>query len=91
MSALGQKQTSDCRLFMSAIPPKADMDGYSPNVSFVPKADSCTAAKRPVAGLSLGFVRPHKAAAALQAPGGLEGRFLTRLWRTSLGDCGHLI
>jgi hypothetical protein len=25
MSALGQKQTSDCRLLMSAIPPKADI------------------------------------------------------------------
>jgi hypothetical protein len=25
MSALGQKQTSDCRLSMSAIPPKADI------------------------------------------------------------------
>jgi hypothetical protein len=24
---------------MSAIPPKADMDGYSPNVCFVPKGD----------------------------------------------------
>jgi hypothetical protein len=26
MSALGQKQTSDCRPLMSAIPPKADID-----------------------------------------------------------------
>jgi hypothetical protein len=32
MSALGQKQTSDWYTLMSAIPPKADMDGYSPNV-----------------------------------------------------------
>jgi hypothetical protein len=39
MSALGQKQTSDCRPLMSALHPKADMDGYSPNVRFVPKAD----------------------------------------------------
>jgi hypothetical protein len=39
MSALGQKQTSDCRPLMSAIPPKADMDGHSPNVRFVPIAD----------------------------------------------------
>ena len=39
MSALGQKQTLDCRPLMSAIHPKADMDGYSPNVRFVPKAD----------------------------------------------------
>jgi hypothetical protein len=39
MSALGQKQTSDCRLLMSAIPPKADIDGRSPDVRFVPKAD----------------------------------------------------
>jgi hypothetical protein len=27
MSALGQKQTFDCRLLMSAIPPKADIAG----------------------------------------------------------------
>jgi hypothetical protein len=39
MSALGQKQTSDYRPLMSAIHPKADMDGCSPNVRFVPKAD----------------------------------------------------
>jgi len=38
-----------------------------------------------------GVRSPAKAAAALQSPGGLGGRFLTRLWRTSLGDCGHLI
>jgi hypothetical protein len=44
MSALGQKQTSDCGLLMSAIPPKADIDGRSPDVRFVPKADSCTQA-----------------------------------------------
>jgi hypothetical protein len=45
MSALGQKQTSDCRLLMSAIPPKANIDGRSPDVRFVPKTDPCNAAK----------------------------------------------
>ena len=39
MSALGQKRTSDCGPLMSAIHPTADMDGYSPNIRFVPKAD----------------------------------------------------
>jgi hypothetical protein len=48
------------------------------NVRFVPEADSCTAAKRPLAGLSFGCVRPHKLAAR-QAPGRLEGGFLTQL------------
>jgi hypothetical protein len=38
MSDVGQKQTSDCLLLMSAIPPKADIDGCSPDVRFVPKA-----------------------------------------------------
>ena len=36
MSALGQKQTSDCRLLMSAIPPKADIGERDPDVRFVP-------------------------------------------------------
>ena len=50
MSALGQKQTLDCRPLMSAIHPQADMDGYSPNVRFVPKADiSIASANRKVA------------------------------------------
>jgi hypothetical protein len=30
---------------MSALPPKADMVRHNPDVRFVPKADSCTAAK----------------------------------------------
>src|SRR5215472_1759902 len=30
---------------MSALPPKADMDRHGHDVRFVPKADSCTAAK----------------------------------------------
>ena len=44
MSALGQKRTLQVRL-MSALPPKADIDGRCFDVRFVPKADSCTAAK----------------------------------------------
>jgi hypothetical protein len=32
MSASGQKQTSDCRPLMSAIPPKADIDGRDRHV-----------------------------------------------------------
>jgi hypothetical protein len=39
MSALGQKQTWHQALAMSALPPKADIDGFSQNVRFVPKAD----------------------------------------------------
>jgi hypothetical protein len=39
MSALGQKQTSDWRSLMSAIPPKADIAGRRLDVRFVPKAD----------------------------------------------------
>jgi hypothetical protein len=35
-SALGQKQTSDCRPLMSALPPKADIDARSLDVRFVP-------------------------------------------------------
>jgi hypothetical protein len=46
MSALGQKQTSDCRPLMSAIPPKADIAERHWDVRFVPKTDSCTAAIR---------------------------------------------
>jgi hypothetical protein len=44
MSALGQKQTSDYRLLMSALPPKADIGTQSRNVRFVPIADSFVAA-----------------------------------------------
>jgi hypothetical protein len=36
MSALGQKQTSDCRPGMSALPPKADIGGDGCDVRFVP-------------------------------------------------------
>jgi hypothetical protein len=39
MSALGQKQTSQCLCAMSALPPKADIGTQSRNVRFVPKAD----------------------------------------------------
>ena len=39
MSALGQKQTSQRILLMSALPPKADMDQSGCDVRFVPKAD----------------------------------------------------
>jgi hypothetical protein len=39
MSALGQKQASNSRPLMSALPPKADIDGYSANVRFVPIAE----------------------------------------------------
>jgi hypothetical protein len=36
MSALGQKQTSDCRPLMSALPPKADIAERDWDVRFVP-------------------------------------------------------
>jgi hypothetical protein len=36
MSQMGQKQTSAWRSLMSAITPKADIDGQSVNVRFVP-------------------------------------------------------
>jgi hypothetical protein len=36
MSALGQKQTSDRRPLMSALPPKADMAQHDRDVRFVP-------------------------------------------------------
>jgi hypothetical protein len=39
MSALGQKQTSDCRPLMSALPPKADIEGRRLDVRFVPEGD----------------------------------------------------
>ena len=44
-SALGQKQTSAYVRGMSALPPKADIATQPWNVRFVPKADSCGAAK----------------------------------------------
>jgi hypothetical protein len=45
MSALGQKQTLQSVRPMSALPPKADIGTQPRDVRFVPKADSCTAAK----------------------------------------------
>ena len=39
MSALGQKRTWDRRSLMSALPPKADIDGRHLDVCFVPIAD----------------------------------------------------
>jgi hypothetical protein len=39
MSALGQKQTSDWRPFMSALPPKADIAARQFDVRFVPIAE----------------------------------------------------
>src|SRR6516165_1569136 len=39
MSALGQKQTWERLLLMSALPPKADMGQSRCDVRFVPKAD----------------------------------------------------
>jgi hypothetical protein len=47
MSALGQKQTLVCFSAMSALPPKADIGWAQWDVRFVPRADSCTAAKIP--------------------------------------------
>jgi hypothetical protein len=45
MSALGQKQTLRLVRLTSALPPKADMAKRDHHVRFVPKADSCTAAR----------------------------------------------
>ena len=39
MSALGQKQTSERALAMSALPPRADIWPDPKNVRLVPKAD----------------------------------------------------
>jgi hypothetical protein len=39
MSALGQKQTSDYRRLISALPPKADIDSSASDVRFVPIGD----------------------------------------------------
>src|SRR6516225_1474149 len=66
MSALGQKQTSEEVWPMSALPPKADIGTQSWNVCFVPKADSCTAAK------ILSF-----ALCPAQRPGGFDAVFPT--------------
>src|SRR6516165_3786551 len=45
MSALGHKRTLEQLRAMSALPPKADIETQSRDVRFVPKADSCAAAK----------------------------------------------
>jgi hypothetical protein len=45
MSALGRKQTWRPEISMSALPPKADIARRQLDVRFVPKADSCIAAK----------------------------------------------
>jgi len=51
---------------MSALPPKADIRQRNYHVRYGPQADSCTAAKSPLAGLRLLCLRPHEPAAALQ-------------------------
>jgi hypothetical protein len=48
MSGLGQKQILEYFRIMSALPPKADMVQRGHDVRFVPKADSCTAANKPI-------------------------------------------
>jgi hypothetical protein len=48
MSALGQKQTSDWRPLMSALPPKADIGPSAFDVCFVPKADIAASRRRSV-------------------------------------------
>ena len=47
MSALGQKQTLQRTLLMSALPPKADIGTQPRDVRFVPKADICGSALKP--------------------------------------------
>src|SRR5262249_17019823 len=46
MSALGQKRTFGPKNAMYALPPIANIVEHDRDVRFVPKADSCTAAKR---------------------------------------------
>jgi hypothetical protein len=53
MSALGKKQTSDCRPLMSALPPKADIAERDYHVRFVPQADIPAASRRTVTGPAL--------------------------------------
>jgi hypothetical protein len=47
MSALGHKWTFAAQKGMSALPPKADIDGWSFHVRFVPKADIGPAIRLP--------------------------------------------
>ena len=49
LSALGQKQTLTSGQPLSALTPNADIAIRQLNVRFVPKADSCAAAKRTLA------------------------------------------
>src|SRR6516164_630770 len=61
-SAVGLKRTSKRVRVMSALPPKADIGTQSRNVRFVPKADSCSAAKKYCDGLLRardGHIRSH--------------------------------
>jgi hypothetical protein len=58
MSALGQKQTWRTEIPMSALPPKADIAARQLNVRFVPKADSCSAAKN---GQSIHLIKRQRA------------------------------
>jgi hypothetical protein len=75
MSALGQKQTSDSRPLMSAIPPKADIDARQIDVRFVPKADQVQCSKKSVLIL---------AAVLKRQPSGL---FQTRFERGKKASC----
>jgi hypothetical protein len=61
MSALGQKQTSDRRLLMSALPPKADITKRDWHVRFVPEADSDTILNAPCAA-AIGLRDRHRQA-----------------------------
>src|SRR5262249_13154804 len=57
MSALGQKQTLQCILVMSALPPIADIGTQPCNVRFVPKADilQCSSRSRPIGACTVEF------------------------------------
>ena len=61
MSALGQKQTFQRTLPMSALPPKADIGTQPRDVRFVPKADQVQCSKKNLfysrgrSGLALGL------------------------------------
>jgi hypothetical protein len=46
MSASGHKRTSRHVRFMSALPPKADIEGSASDVRFVPKADKVQCSKK---------------------------------------------
>src|SRR6516165_6492494 len=91
MSALGQKQTLHRSNRMSALPPIADIPQRRLDVRFVPKADSCTAAK--------GVLLDHPVSACHQTRrhchthriGRLEINYqlkLRRLFHRNVGDLG---